>query len=201
VHGSKDIFKTIVSNPVFWGLILVFSASGCRMDMHDQPKYEIYETSSHFSNGQASRIPPPGTVAQGQFVEDVLLYTGKDESGADSDLFPFPIDSDFISRGKEQFNVFCSPCHDKAGTGRGMIVRRGMKRPPSLHITRLREAPPGYIFNVITNGYGVMFSYSSRVTPEDRWAIIAYIRALQLSQGATLGDVTQEDVNQLENLD
>lgn len=176
---------------------ITFLLWSCRLDMHDQPKYESYEASDYFSDGRASRIPPEGTVPWGELREDELLYTGKVD-GEDSELFPFPVTEEILLRGQERFNIFCSPCHDHAGTGHGMIVRRGMKQPPSFHIARLREAPPGYLFNVITNGYGAMFSYASRVPVRDRWAIVTYLRALQLSQNATAGDVSDEDLRKLE---
>lgn len=182
-------------------VLLVLSAvlwvSGCRMDMHDQPKYKSFRASAFFPDGRASRTPPEGTVAQGQLREDELLYTGKLD-GQDSELFPFPITREVLDRGQERYNVFCSPCHDRVGTGQGIIVQRGMKQPPSFHITRLREAPPGYYFNVITQGFGVMYGYASRIPPEDRWAIIAYIRALHLSQAASYGDVSETDVAAVE---
>ncbi|HLV02592.1 MAG TPA: cytochrome c [Acidobacteriota bacterium] len=177
--------------------LLALSITGCRLDMHDQPKYQVYEESAFFPDGRASRNPPDGTVAQGQLREDVLLYTGK-VGNQDSQVFPFPITEEMLRRGQERYNVFCAPCHDRAGTGQGMIVERGMTRPPSLHTVRLREAPPGYFFDVITNGFGAMFSYASRIPAEDRWAIIAYIRALQLSQNATYGQVPDEVIGQLE---
>ncbi len=173
-------------------MVLAGGVAGCRLDMHDQPKYKSYDASDFFPDGQASRVPPEGTVAQGQLHDDELLYTGKVD-GKDSELFPFPVTEQLLRRGHERFDIYCSPCHDRVGTGHGVIVRRGMKRPPSLHIVRLKEAAPGYIFNVITNGYGAMFSYAARVAPEDRWAIIAYIRSLQLSQAATEGDVSPDD--------
>ncbi len=178
-------------------LLTLVLATGCRMDMHDQPKYQSYEASAFFPDGRASRVPPEGTVAQEQLRDDDLLYSGK-LNGKDSELFPFPITLDVLKRGQERFNIYCSPCHDRVGTGRGIIVRRGMKRPPSFHSARLREAPPGHFFNVITKGFGAMFSYASRLRPEDRWAVIAYIRALQLSQDATEGDVPKEDMEKVE---
>jgi len=177
------------------GLTLFFSS--CRLDMHDQPKYESYEASDFFADGKASRIPPEGTIPQGGLRQGELLYTGKVD-GEDSELFPFPVTQNILVRGQDRYNIYCSPCHDKVGTGKGIIVRRGMKQPPSFHIARLREAPPGYMFNVMTDGFGVMFSYSSRVQPRDRWAIAAYIRALQLSQNASYGDVSEEDLEKLE---
>lgn len=177
--------------------LVALATSGCRLDMHDQPRYESFEKSEFFADGAGSRIPPEGTVAQGLERNDELLYTGKVD-GMDSDVFPFPVTREVLARGRNRFDVFCSPCHDRVGTGQGMIVQRGMQRPPSLHGIRLKEAPPGYIFNIITNGYGAMFSYASRIQPEDRWAIVAYLRALQLSQSASYGDVPDEDIQQVE---
>jgi len=113
------------------------------------------------------------------------------------DNFPSPITREILLRGQERYNIFCSPCHDRVGNGQGMIVQRGFRRPPSFHIDRLREAPVGYFFDVITNGFGAMYDYGDRVPPPDRWAIIAYIRALQLSQHATLADVPLEERQQL----
>ena len=164
--------------------------------MHDQPKYESLEASDFFGDGKASHRPPEGTVARGQLREDELLYTGKTNDDM-SMVFPYQITRDILTRGHQRYNVFCSPCHDRAGTGKGIIVERGMKQPPSLHIVRLKEAVPGYFFDVITNGYGEMYGYATRVPVHDRWAIVAYIRALQLSQGASLGDVSQEDVKRI----
>lgn len=178
-------------------LLTLLVSAGCRMDMHDQPRYESYEASNFFPDGRSSRVPPEGTVPQGHLRNDDLLYTGK-LNGEDSELFPFPVTLDVLKRGRQRFDIYCSPCHDRVGTGHGVIVRRGMKRPPSFHTVRLKEAPPGHFFNVITNGFGAMFSYASRLTPEDRWAVIAYIRALQLSQGASYGDVPQEDIDKVE---
>lgn len=173
--------------------LLLLMESNCRQDMHDQPKYESMEASDFFEDGSASRLPPEGTVARGQLREDELLYSGK-LNGEITGVFPYPITRDILTRGRERYNIFCSPCHDRVGTGRGIIVERGMKRPPSFHIVRLREADPGHFFDVITNGYGVMYSYASRVPVQDRWAIVSYIRALQLSQNATFGDVSEADL-------
>ncbi|GAB4237374.1 MAG: hypothetical protein Kow00109_11320 [Acidobacteriota bacterium] len=186
-----------------WGALLALATwigtSSCRLDMHDQPRYESYEASDFFEDGSAGRIPPRGTVAQGELFADELLYTGK-LNGQDADVLPFPVTRELLDRGQERFNIFCSPCHDRAGTGHGIIVERGMKQPPSLHILRLREAPIGHFFDVITNGYGEMFSYASRIPPRDRWAIAAYIRALQLSQNAATDELTPADLRRLEML-
>lgn len=174
---------------------LVWSV-GCRLDMHDQPKYEPLEASDFFSNGQASRPLIEGTIARGQLRLDDHLYTGKigDELVTS---FPFEITRDHLERGQERFDIYCSPCHGYSGYGDGMIVRRGFRRPESFHTERLRESPPGHFFDVITNGFGAMFSYASRIRPEDRWAIVAYVRALQLSQNARPEQLSSEEAEQL----
>ncbi|MFY9530622.1 MAG: cytochrome c [Candidatus Acidiferrales bacterium] len=164
--------------------------SGCRLDMHAQPKYKPYAPSTFFDDGRSERPVVPGTVARGQLRTDELLYTGK-VNGVLADTFPFPITQKDLERGRERYNIYCSPCHDYTGSGRGMIVQRGLPPPPSYHIDRLRTAPAGYFFDVMTNGLGRMYSYSTRVLPEDRWRIAAYIRALQLSQHAGLADVPE----------
>lgn len=180
----------------FLAMPLLISA-GCRQDMHDQPRYESMEATDFFEDGSASRWPPEGTVARGHLRDDELLYTGK-INGEVSDVFPYLVTREMMNRGQQRYNIFCSPCHDRVGTGRGIVVERGMKRPPSFHIVRLREATPGYFFDVITNGYGAMFGYESRVPVHDRWAITAYIRALQLSQNASHGDVSESDLAKIE---
>jgi mono/diheme cytochrome c family protein len=163
-------------------------ATGCRQDMHDQPKYVPLRGSAFFTDVRSARQPVEGTVARGHLREDALLYTGKAD-GADATVFPYPVTDKVMARGHERFDVFCSPCHGRTGQGDGMIVRRGYRRPPSLHEERLRQSPVGHYFDVITNGFGAMPDYATQVKPEDRWAIVAYIRALQLSGHATLGDV------------
>ena len=162
--------------------------AGCRLDMHVQPKYLPYEPTTFFDDGRSERQPVPGTVARGHLRLDELLYTGK-ENGVLADKFPFPITRGDLERGRERYNIYCSPCHDYTGSGRGMIVQRGFPPPPSYHIDRLRGAPAGHLFDVITNGLGSMYSYASRVEPQDRWRIAAYIRALQLSQHSDLADI------------
>ena len=138
-----------------------------------------------------------GTVARGQLELDAVLLTGLVD-GQPVAEFPVSVDRELIERGRERFEIFCSVCHDSAGNGNGMIVKRGLKRPASFHEERLREAPPGYFYDVITRGYGVMYDYSDRIPPRDRWAIVAYIRALQLSQNATLEDVPPDERARLE---
>ncbi|MCI0488273.1 MAG: cytochrome c [Blastocatellia bacterium] len=164
--------------------------------MHDQPKYIPMRSSAFFDDGTSARTPVAGTVARGQLREDEHLYTGKTGQQFAA-TFPFEITSDMLNRGQEQYDIFCSVCHDRTGAGNGMIVQRGFRRPPSFHIDRLRESPPGYFFDVITNGFGAMSDYSAQITPEDRWKIIAYIRALQLSRNATIEDLPPEERDKL----
>ncbi|MBI4444940.1 MAG: cytochrome c [Acidobacteria bacterium] len=166
----------------------VLALASCRQDMHDQPRYEPLEKSHFFGDARASRPQVPGTVAQGQLRIDEHLYTGKLQGNL-ADSFPFPITRQVLERGQERYNIFCSPCHSKVGDGQGMIVRRGFRPPPTFHSERLRAAPPGHFFDVITNGFGSMYDYSAQLRPEERWAIVAYLKALQLSQAAGLEDV------------
>jgi mono/diheme cytochrome c family protein len=171
---------------------------GCNeQDMVIQPKYKPLQESSFFADRQASRLPVPGTIARGRLQADSAFYTGK-EKGELIDTIPVKLTPEVLERGKERYNIYCSPCHDRVGTGRGMIVRRGFSPPPNFHQERLRDAPAGHFFHVITNGYGAMYSYAARVEPADRWAIVAYIRALQLSQHAKLADLPAEDRAKLE---
>lgn len=172
-------------------LLLLITATACRQDMHDQPKYKPLSASGIFEDGRSARPLVPGTVAQGFEREDEQFYTGK-VNGNDAVTFPFAVTAEVLDRGQERFNIYCSVCHGYTGAGDGMVVQRGFRRPPSYHIDRLRQAPAGHFFDVITNGFGAMPDYASQIGPRDRWAIIAYIRALQLSQDATVGDVTPE---------
>lgn len=184
--------RTLVLVALAGGLL----AGACRQDMHDQPRYEPLEGSNFFQDGRASRPMVAGTVARGQLHLDEHLYTGK-VGGEFVKTFPFAIDQKILKRGQERYNIYCTPCHDQLGTGQGMIVQRGFRPPPSFHIDRLRDAAPGYFFDVITNGFGAMYSYADRVSPQDRWAIIAYVRVLQLSQNATMDEVPAEQRRQL----
>jgi hypothetical protein len=170
--------------------------AGCRLDMHIQPKYLPDEPSNFFDDGRSERPVVPGTVARGHLHTDELLYTGK-ENGVVADKFPFPMTRADLERGRERYNIYCTPCHDYTGGGRGIIVQRGFPSPPSFHLDSLRKAPAGHYFEVITNGFGSMYSYASRVEPEDRWRIAAYIRALQLSQHATMQDVPENERTKL----
>ena len=170
--------------------------AGCRQDMHDQPRYEPYAASSFFRDGRSARPKVPGTVARGHLDEDEHLYTGR-VGGELASSFPFEITRDVIDRGRERYDIFCAPCHAYDGAGDGMIVRRGLRRPTSFHDQRLVDSPAGYFFDVITHGYGVMYDYAARISPEDRWAIVAYLRVLQRSQRGTLADLTPEQRHRL----
>lgn len=172
-------------------------AAGCRQDMHDAPRYDPLEASDSFANGSSARPMVAGTVARGQLNDDVLLHTGKGPDGLAADAFPFAITRADLNRGEERFNAFCSACHARTGAGNGMVVQRGFRQAQSLHIDRLRQAPAGYLYDVITNGFGVMPDYRSQITVEDRWRIIAYVRALQLSTQATSADVPADALEQL----
>jgi len=171
--------------------LCVILLEGCRQDMHVQPKILPLAASRFFDDGRSARPVVAGTVARGQLRTDELLYTGK-LNGVIAAEFPFRITRRDLERGQERFNIYCAPCHGRLGNGQGMIVQRGFPGPPSYHIDRLRQAPAGHFFEVITNGFGMMFSYASRVKPEDRWRIVAYIRALQLSQHATVASVPEK---------
>jgi mono/diheme cytochrome c family protein len=166
--------------------------------MARQPRYKPLEKSELFDDQRASRPLVEGTVARGLLRDDELLYRGLFD-GKPADVFPFTVDKAVLQRGQERFNIFCSPCHDQIGTGQGMIVRRGYRAPPSFHIDRLRQTEPGMFFQHITKGLGAMPDYAQQISPEDRWAIIAYIRALQLSQNARLSDLSESERQALES--
>lgn len=168
--------------------ISLVALTACRHDMQDAPRFETFEKSTFFPDGLSSRPQVANTEAQEQYSEDELLVTGK-VNGQLAAVFPFPVTRDVLKRGRERYNIYCAPCHSRLGDGEGMIVQRGFRKPPSYHIDRLREAPAGHFFDVITNGFGAMTDYAARIAPRDRWAIIAYIRALQLSRNARLADV------------
>jgi Cytochrome C oxidase, cbb3-type, subunit III len=170
--------------------------AGCRLDMHIQPKYVPEEPTGFFADGRSERPVVPGTIARGHLKLDELLYTGR-ENGVASNRFPFSITRADLERGRERFNIYCTPCHDYEGNGNGMIVQRGLTHPPSYNVDRLRNEPVGHFVDVMTNGFGKMYSYASRVTPADRWRIAAYIRALQLSQHASIQDVPPDERSKL----
>ena len=169
-------------------LVMSVALGACRQDMHDAPRYEALEASAFFDNGGSARMLVANTVPRGYLREDELLNTGK-QAGQFTNTFPMAVTADVMARGQERYNVFCSPCHGRTGVGNGMIVQRGFRQPPSYGEQRLRDAPAGYFFDVMTNGFGAMQDYAAQVPVADRWAIVAYIRALQLSMNATVGDV------------
>ncbi len=162
--------------------------AGCRQDMHDAPRYEAYEASTSFADGRASRTAPAGTVARGWLRDDEALYTGK-VAGLPVEQFPFAITHADLQRGQQRFNIYCTPCHGQLGDGNGMVVQRGLRQAASFHQYRLRQVKVGYFYDVITNGFGAMQGYADQVPVRDRWLIVAYVRALQLSQHAPVSDV------------
>lgn len=171
--------------------IIACFAAACRQDMHNAPRYEPLEASTFFADGRGSRTLVANTVARGTLREDTHLYQGKID-GQLAGVFPMPVTAEVMARGRERFNVFCSPCHGRTGQGNGIVVQRGFRAPPSYHEERLRNAPVGYFFDVMTNGFGAMSDYAAQVPVADRWAIASYIRALQLSQRATIDEVPAE---------
>jgi mono/diheme cytochrome c family protein len=170
------------------GLLAVLALAGCRQDMHDQPRFKPLAKSDFYGDLRSARAPVDGTVARGQLHEDTYFYTGK-VGNAPGDYMPFAANDAVLARGRERFDIYCSPCHSRLGDGNGVIVQRGFRRPPSYHTDRLRNAPLGYFFDVMTNGFGAMPDYAAQISARDRWNIVAYIRALQLSQNATAAAV------------
>jgi mono/diheme cytochrome c family protein len=164
-------------------LTAVLFSSGCRQDMQDQPRYKPLAATNFFGDGRSARPAIDDTVARGQLHIDSARFTGK-VNGKDIDFMPIQITKLDVERGQQRFNIYCSPCHGQLGNGHGMIVSRGLRQPPSYLDPRLVDAPIGHFFDVMSNGYGSMYSYASRVAVDDRWRIAAYIRALQLSQNA-----------------
>jgi mono/diheme cytochrome c family protein len=175
------------TSPLF--LLLVLALAGCRQDMHDQPRFKPLAKSDFYADLRSARPPVAGTVARGELHANTYFYTGRigDKVG---DYMPFPVTGQVLQRGRQRFDIYCAPCHSRMGDGNGTVPARGFAtKPPSYHIERLRQAPLGHFFDVITNGYGAMPDYASQVPARDRWCIVAYIRALQLSQNATAADV------------
>ncbi len=178
-----------------FGLVLpgVVATAGCRNDMHDQPRFKPLAENDFYADLRSARPPVEGTVARGEVHEDTYFYTGMVGTNP-GDYMPFPVTQEVLDRGRERFNIYCAPCHSRLGDGNGMIVQRGFQRPPSYHTDRLRKAPLGYFFHVMTDGFGAMPEYSQQIEPRDRWCIVAYIRALQLSQNASQADVAGHPV-------
>ncbi len=185
-------------NLLIVALIALVSA-GCRQDMHDAPRLETYEASAFFADGRASRTAPAGTVARGWLREDEAFHTGK-VNGQFVEQFPLAVSRADLARGQERYNVYCTPCHGKIGDGNGMVVQRGLRQAASYHQDRLRNEKVGYLYDVVANGFGVMQGYAEQVPVRDRWLIIAYVRALQLSQHASIDDVPADRRGALEAL-
>jgi mono/diheme cytochrome c family protein len=178
-------------------VLLLAAIAGCHTDMWSQKKLSAQQESDFHPDRMAARPIEAGTVARGHLRQDEAFFTGF-ENGRLVSEFPVEVTRELVMRGRERFDIYCSPCHGRTGDGLGMIAQRGLalrRMPANYHTDRLREMPVGHFYDVMTNGYGVMFSYASRVEPDDRWAIVAYIRALQLSQNAGPGDVDPGDVD------
>ena len=190
---GRQVTSQLASAGLLAAVAITLAGCGLRLDMHDQPKFLPLRENNFYADKRASRSLISGTVARGQLDADTYLYTGK-VNGKDGDMMPFPVTEQVLRRGRERFNIYCSPCHGRVGDGNGFIPSRGFRHPPSYHIERLRRAPIGYFFDVMTNGFGVMPDYSSQVPPRDRWCIAAYIRALQLSQNAGQADVAGQKI-------
>jgi mono/diheme cytochrome c family protein len=176
--------------------LCLLAATGCRQDMHNSPKAIPLRESVFFKNGSSARPLVEGTVARGTLQDDVAFFTGKN-GAADVDALPFALTAEVLDRGEQRYNIYCAPCHGVTGRADGMIVRRGYRQPPSFHIERLRQAPIGHFYDVMANGFGAIQDYKAQVAPRDRWAIAAYLRALQLSQHAAAADLTTEDRQKL----
>jgi Cytochrome C oxidase, cbb3-type, subunit III len=209
--GSKEGTRNYVQRLTQFGALGAMAATlmlaGCRQDMQDQPKFFPQRGTSFYADGRSVRPQVENTVGRGQLHEDAYFYTGL-VNGKEGDGMPFAVTLQVLARGQERFNVYCTPCHSRVGNGAGMIVQRGYAPAGNFHTTRLETAPLGHFFNVMTNGYGAMPDYSAQLTPADRWAVAAYIKALQLSQNATRADVasgaqvqTLDDIAKSEGLD
>lgn len=172
--------------------------SGCGRNMYDQARYEPYDPSPLFGDGTSSRPLIEGTVSRERGGVQEAFFTGQDANGLVTEL-PIPLTQAVLERGQERYNIYCAVCHNYSGDGNGMIVQKGFVQPASFHEERLRVAPVGYFYTAITNGFGRMYSYASRIPPEDRWAISAYIRALQLSQNAAVAELPADLQAQLQN--
>src|SRR5437899_6485772 len=172
----------------FGAMAATLVLAGCRQDMQDQPKFFPQRGTDFYADGRSVRPQVENTVARGQLRENAYFYTGL-VNGKEGEGMPFPATLEVLERGQERYNVYCTPCHSRVGNGVGMIVQRGYMKAGNFNTVRLETAPLGHFFHVISNGYGAMPDYSAQIVPEDRWAIVAYIRALQLSQKATQADV------------
>jgi mono/diheme cytochrome c family protein len=187
--GEQGLGMKLAKNISAMGaMAAVLVLAGCRQDMQDQPKFIPQRGTTFFADGRSARPQVAGTVARNQMHDNEYFYTGL-VSGKEGDGFPIALTPEVMQRGQERYNIYCTPCHSRVGNGDGMIVQRGYRPAGDFHTDRLRNAPLGHFFNVMTNGYGAMPDYAAQLTPEDRWAVVAYIRALQLSQAAKSSDV------------
>jgi hypothetical protein len=199
VRGSR--FKIRGKNAAAVCVLAVCGVmAGCRQDMHDQPKFIPQRGSDFYPDGRSVRPQVENTVARGQLHEDSYYYTGM-QNGKEGNAMPFPVTMEVLERGQERYNIYCTPCHSRVGNGEGMIVQRGYRPAGNFHTPRLMAAPIGHFFNVMTNGFGAMPDYAAQLTPEDRWAVVAYIKALQLSQNARTADAAPgAQIESLSNL-
>jgi len=188
---NRNLYRLLAFAPA----LLILTA--CHRNMQEQPKFLPDQQNHDFSNEQVDRKPVEHTVPRGPVDDGSVFYTGQ-TGQALATTFPVPVTLDLVKQGKEAFNINCSVCHGRDGYGEGIVVQRGFPQPPSFHSERLRNAPVGHFFQVITHGYGVMYPFGSRITPQDRWAIISYIRALQFSQNARTDQMEPSDKTQLE---
>jgi len=175
----------------------LFLCVGCRVEMHDQPKRGTFKPSAFFDDGASARPLPQGVIARGYLRTNLVYFEGLDGTNLVSAI-PIKVTRGVLDRGHERFDIYCSVCHGLSGKGDGMVVQRGFPKPPSFNEPRLRDAPIGYFYHVITHGYGVMFPYATRVEPEDRWAIAAYIRALQLRESTALANSVSRERRPIE---
>jgi len=177
-------------------VVAAAALSACRQDMHNTPVAQPLRESLFAKNVSTSRTPVEGTIARGTLQDDAAFFTGKDGAAA-ANALPFTLTADVLDRGEQRFNIYCTPCHGLSGQGDGMIVRRGYRQPPSFHVDRLQQAPIGHFYDVMTNGFGAMPDYRAQIAPRDRWAIAAYVRALQLSQHASAADIPADERQKL----
>jgi mono/diheme cytochrome c family protein len=182
-----------------FAVLVLFGLAACRQDMYNQPKAKTYSASNFFLDGASARALPAHVVEYHQSRDDEAYYTGLSNGVLVAQLpAPFKLSPELLQRGRERFDIYCAVCHGLNGDGNGEVVQRGFPAPPTYHSERLRQAPIGHFYDVITNGYGVMYSYASRVEPQDRWAIAAYIRALQLSQNEKVDELSPNEQRRLQ---
>ena len=198
-HNKQPTSRALLAAGVTAATLLT---AGCRQDMHNQPKFYPQRSTSFFPDGRSARPQVENTVARNQLHANAYFYTGL-VGGKEGDGMPLPVTMELLERGQEKYNIFCTPCHSRVGNGAGMIVQRGYRPAGNFHTDRLRNAPLGHFYSVIANGYGAMPEYASQIVTEDRWAIVAYVRALQLSQDAKPADVPSgqhpQDLHEIAN--